>query len=203
MKKTQTATLAYALAGSAAAQDMIVCLQPISPTRGQITAEYQGLLPAGTTSIGTMWSDTGFTLSTTSTSTFTITDWNAGYNTPLFGGPTITGNGTSTVSFAGIMPAAPIGTPDASNPLLVAEFDFEPGLSIFNLSMQLTGQNSALFVGNPSEPFGTILLYQDAAGNPGPLTFRIDNKFPPSPGTATGLAIGAALACRRRREIAR
>ncbi len=164
-----------------------------APNEYFLEADFTGDLPAGATAITTVWSDASFTL--TGDAPITITGWNPGFNSALFGQPQITGNGTTEVTFSGVMPANPIGTPDSSNPLRVIDFSYSGSLFIFR--GELVGQNSAIFSGDPANPFGTPVLYQDALGNPGALKAEFANV--PAPG-AMALAPLALVVARRRRK---
>ncbi len=188
---------------SAAGQaDLVVTIVPEGRTDvWSVVAEFVGDLPDGLsltdpafTSDGAIWSDTWFELS--GDSDITITNWNPAYGPhAIIGPPIITGNGSPNVEFIGLQPAFPLGFPDPSNPLRVADFHFEGDPR--SIDMRFIGQNSILLVGNPAEPFGTILLYQDAAGNPGPLSIA----FQPIPAPASlAFAPLALVAARRRRK---
>ncbi|MEO1583567.1 MAG: hypothetical protein AAFR96_03215 [Planctomycetota bacterium] len=199
----RTAILAAALSASATnaqigfCPDVDLCIRALptnaEATEWQLVAEFAGSVPAANTGIGAVWADASFSLS--GDAPITITDTNPGFSSAIFGGPVITGNGSNFVEFVGLQPGGGLGTPDSSNPLVVMDFTYEGNL--FALQGEVFGQNSALFLGNPLEPFGTVLLYQDAAGDPGDLTIA----FARIPAPAT-LAIAplALLATGRRRK---
>ncbi|MEO0630217.1 MAG: hypothetical protein AAFY46_05760, partial [Planctomycetota bacterium] len=109
------------------------------------------------------------------------------YDTTL--GPASVTNGP-TASFVGNSNSF-FGTPDPSNPLDVATFEYAGGFD--DLRLSLVGQNSAIF----SVAFGGVSLYQDVNGNPGELTW--DVQYIPAPGTIA-LAPFALAATRRRRK---
>lgn len=184
------------VASSVAAQDLIVCVDDLDGDgRWVVTAEYTGSLPAGTTAIGTIWSDTSFVIGGDGSDiSIDAASANPAYTSALFGAPVIS-NGANA-SFVGLMPAAPLGSPDSSNPLSIVEFDYFGAPNA--LSFNLQGQNTALFVGNPAQPFGTILSYLDVFNNPGQLSFRVDIKIP-APASAALLGLGGLAAVRRRR----
>ena len=164
----------------------------LNPGEWVLQAEFLGELPSSVTAIGAIWSDVNFSLR--GDAPITITDWSDGFFSPIFGEPNIIGNGSTEVSFVGVQVAFPLGTPDPSNPLDVIEFTYTG--SILALKGELTGQNSALFTGDPAEPFGTILLYQDVRGDQGPLSAA----FAQIPAPATlALAPLTLVAARRRR----
>ncbi|MEO1583568.1 MAG: hypothetical protein AAFR96_03220 [Planctomycetota bacterium] len=201
--RTRQAASALALfaAGSTLGQDLRITVanDGSSRTRGVITAEFAGQIPGGATAIGTVWADTSFALSSIfSSSPITITGFNPGYSSAIFGDPQITGNGTQSVSFVGLQPGGGLGNPDPSNPLVVATFETEPRSLV---DFELIGQNSALFTGNPLEPFGTVRLYQDVTGNAGSLTFSVLNIYNfPQPGTAVAFGSIGLFGARRRRS---
>ncbi|MEO1583566.1 MAG: hypothetical protein AAFR96_03210 [Planctomycetota bacterium] len=188
-----------AIAGSAstvAAQDLVVCVDDLDGDgRWVVTAEYFGALPAGTNAIGAIWADSSFTIGGDGSEiTIDAASANPGYTSAIFGVPAISNGPTAT--FVGLQPGGGLGAPDASNPLSVLEFDYAGDASA--LTFELTGQNSALFTGNPLEPFGTIALYQDVNGEAGTLTFAVDIKIP-APASAALLGLGGLAAARRRR----
>lgn len=200
-------------AGAAAGQDAVFTVQETTEAdRYVVYATFFGSLPAGSTLLDVVWSDVDIVVAGDAPVTFDA--WNPGYNNALTGGPTLTGNGTSTARFASTMFGTAsvniIGgpTPDSSNPLLAMTFRYagSPGA----LSFQLDGQNSVVFEGNPAAPFGVIQLYQDAQGNPGNRSYREEfafgefpadqlNFFVPAPATVA-LAPVALLAAGRRRR---
>lgn len=185
------------VASNATAQDLVISVvQQANLSDWEISAEFFGSLPAGTTAIGAIWSDASFRVSGDGAVNFG-TGWNPGFQSALFGPPAISNDGTNTVTWVGVQAASPLGTPDASNPLFVDDFSYAG--SAANLSLELFGQNSALFTGNPAEPFGTILLYRNAQNQPGPLTFRVDIVPVPAPASAALLGLGGLAAARRRR----
>ena len=167
------------------AVDLQICVIPTGATSWEVTAEFLNTPPGDIVQI---WADTSFRLTSFGGAPITITSYNQAYDTTL-GPARITGNGTSVVEFVGNANSF-FGTPDPGNPLLVATFE-----SDFFADIELVGQNSALF--DDGSPFGSVLLYQDAQGNPGELTFS--TFWFPSPGT-TALAPLAFIATRRRRK---
>ncbi len=190
-----------ALAGAAStatAQDMIITVCEVTPGNWDITAEFFGSLPVDTTALGTVLSDASFRVSGDSAINFGD-GWNPSFVSSLFGPPTITNDGTTSVDWLGFSPAAPIGNPDNSNPLFIDNFTYTWSGDNDSLDLELVGQNSALFTGNPAEPFGTILQYQDAQGNPGVLSFDVVIKPIPAPASAALLGLGGLAAARRRR----
>ncbi|MEO1583569.1 MAG: hypothetical protein AAFR96_03225 [Planctomycetota bacterium] len=194
-------------AASASSQDLqIDILSTPLPDTYVVAAEYFGSLPAGTTGIGAIWSDTRFSLEGDGSNISFIAS-NPGYSSAVFGDPTIT-NGAAA-EFFGLLPGAGIGSPDASNPLFVTAFTYSGDINA--ITLDLVGQNSAAFFGNPLEPFGTIRLYQDTFGNPGSLTWSAIG-FPgsgsvsldqvpwiPTPGTGASLVLAGLVTLRRRR----
>ena len=211
MTRTALTAATLSLTSGIAAQDMVVEIRTTTdPELYVIQAIYNGALPAGTTAIGALWADSSFTLS--GDAPIRYVGFNPGYRSSLFGDPVIIGDGTDSTSFAGIQPPEPLGAPDGSNPLLVTAFRYSG--SILSLGMDFVGQNSAFFVGNPDEPFGTFQLYQFANGDPGQLSFRIDfprlNQVPldpsvidffvPTPATLALAPVALVAAHRRRRS---
>lgn len=184
------------VAASASAQDLIVTVDDLDGDgRWFVSAEFVSALPGATTAIGTVWSDTSFVIGGDGSDiTIDAASANAGYTSAIFGAPVIS-NGANA-SFVAVMPAAPLGAPDSSNPLSVVEFDYagNPGDLTFNLN----GQNTGLFTGDPAQPFGTILGYLDVNNNPGELSFRVDILIP-APASAALLGFGGLAAVRRRR----
>ncbi len=184
------------LAGSASAQDTIFTVEfDVTTDTGEIRAEYFSDLPGATTAIGAVWSDTSFRL--TGDGPIDILDYNPGYSSPIFQDPDIDGRGTEDLTFVGVQPASPLGTPDPSNPLWVADFSYQG--SSDQLRMELFGQNTALFLGDPLSPFGTILRYIGVQTPPPELTWRIDIVIIPAP-AALGVAPIVLVAARRRRK---
>lgn len=178
------------------AQDLVVCVDDIDGDgRWTVSAEFFGSLPGATTAIATIWSDTNFVIGGDGSAiTIDAGATNPAYSSDLFGDPVIS-NGPSA-SFVGVMPVAPLGNPDSSNPLSVTEFDYFGDPSALTFALQ--GQNTAAFTGDPTQPFGTILNYLDVNNNPGPLTYRVDIKIP-APASAAVLGLGGLVAVRRRR----
>ncbi len=208
LKPVTVATLAVTLATPVAGQDLTIELVTIGGGFGHygLLATYTGSLPDASTSIGAIWADTSFVIR--GNGRISIEAFNPAYAASIFGPPRITGNDTNEVSFEGVQAGPPIGTLDPSNPLLVACFTYLGGLNAFEFEM--TGQNSALFLGDPNRPFGQIELYQDVNGNPGTLSHEfILLPFPPvvpddaclfpAPGTLA-FAPAALIAARRRRK---
>ncbi|MEL7485206.1 MAG: hypothetical protein AAFN41_12765, partial [Planctomycetota bacterium] len=135
-----------------------------------------------------VWSNTQFGLAGDG-SPITVATWNPAYNSSL-GEPSVPNNGTGQIEFYGSSNIF-FNMPDPSNPLWVADFHY--GGTIAALDLSLIGLNAATF---ELPPFSDVRLYQDDAGNPGELTFRID--IVPSPATLA-LAPCALVAVRRRR----
>ncbi len=195
----KTATcLAIAIAGSAHADvDTVFTVEfDVTTSTGEIRAEYFGDLPGATTRIGCVWSDAWFRM--TGNGPIDILAFNPGYSSQLFGDPDIDGRGTDVLEFVGVQPTPQLGSPDGSNPLWVADFSYGglPG----ELGLELLGQNSALFLGDPSEPLGTFRLYNDV--NPDPrflLTWRVDVVIIPTPATLAVAPLILVAAHRRRK----
>lgn len=189
------ALIAFAGAASTAtAQDLTVTIAPTGGDNWEVTAEFNGTLPGAATTIDAVWSDASFSISGDAPITFG-TGWNPGFSSALFGDPAITNDGSNSVTWVGVQPAAPLGTPDNSNPLFVDDFTYAGDAAA--LSASFVGQNSGLFSGDPAQPFGTIALYQDAQGNAGELSFEI--VIVPAPASAALLGLGGLAAVRRRR----
>ncbi|MEO0629539.1 MAG: hypothetical protein AAFY46_02285 [Planctomycetota bacterium] len=163
----------------------MICVLPHGSGTWTIQAEFRSTPPSDIVQI---WADASFRLTSPSGLPITITSYNPAYDTSL-GPASITGNGTGVVRFVGS--ALPFfGTPDPSNPLVVATIETEAFPQI-----ELFGQNSAVF---ERQPFGDVRLYMDAQGNAGELTFS--TFWFPSPGSATAFgALGLIAAHRRRR----
>ncbi|MEO1534190.1 MAG: PEP-CTERM sorting domain-containing protein [Planctomycetota bacterium] len=174
------------VASSATAQDLCILVDD-SDGDGEwtITAEFLGTPPSD---LVQAWADASFVLA--GDDAITINSFNPSYNTSL-GPATITDNGTNTVGFVGNANSF-FGTPDATNPLAVADFSYAGSFEA--LSLTLVGQNSAIFV---LPPFGDVRLYQDAQGNAGTLSFEV--KVVPAPASAALLGLGGLAAARRRR----
>ncbi|MEO1534181.1 MAG: hypothetical protein AAFS11_01280 [Planctomycetota bacterium] len=176
------------VAGSAAAQpDMLVTVEDFNGDDSwSITAEFLTTPPSP---IVQVWADASFAL-VGDGSPITITDYNPSYDTTLTDA-VITDNGTDRVDFVGNANAF-FGTPDSSNPLFVASFDYTGNME--DVRLFLIGQNSAIF---EDPPFGDVRLYQDV--NPDPrllLTFEI--QIVPAP-AVLAFAPFTAIALRRRR----
>jgi hypothetical protein len=182
------------VASTATAQDLTITIAPTGGDNWSVTAQYSGALPGAATAIDAVWSDASFNISGDAPITFG-TGWNPGFTSALFGDPAITNDGSNSVTWVGVQPGAPLGAPDASNPLFVDDFTYAGTAA--GLSAELVGQNTALFSGDPLQPFGTIALYQDAQGNAGELTFEI--VIVPAPASAALLGLGGLAAVRRRR----
>ncbi|MEO0630214.1 MAG: hypothetical protein AAFY46_05745 [Planctomycetota bacterium] len=146
--------------------------------------EYFGSQPVPAVQI---WADAGFEL-TGDGSAITITGYNPSYDTVL--GPALVTNGP-TAGFVGNANSF-FGVPDGSNPLFVADFTYEG--SVASLGFDMVGQNSYI---DDLPPGGSVRLYQDAAGNPGDLTW--DVIIIPAPATLA-LAPMVLVAARRRRK---
>ncbi|MEL6497298.1 MAG: hypothetical protein AAGJ54_10985 [Planctomycetota bacterium] len=179
--------LAVFVAGSTTAQpDMLVTVEDFNGDDSwSITAEFLSTPPSP---IVQLWADASFRL-TGDGSDITFTDYNPAYDTSLADAEIVNG---PIASFAGFASLAPFfGTPDSSNPLYVASFDYSG--SFADLSLFLFGQNSAVF---ELQPFGDVQLYTGGGLGPFPLTF--DVLVIPLPGTLMISPI-ALLATRRRR----
>ncbi|MEO1534182.1 MAG: hypothetical protein AAFS11_01285 [Planctomycetota bacterium] len=176
--------IASAGAASAHAQDLMICVLPHGSGTWTIEAEFRSTPPSDIVQI---WADASFRLSSNG-SPMTITSYNPAYDTSL-GQARITGNGTDVVEFVGNASSF-FGTPDPSNPLVVATIETEgfPQIELF-------GQNSAIF---ELQPFGDVRLYMDAQGNAGELTFS--TFWFPSPGSAAAFGALGLIAARRQRR---
>ncbi|MEO1535138.1 MAG: hypothetical protein AAFS11_06210 [Planctomycetota bacterium] len=176
-------------AGSASAQpDMLITVDNVAGDDWSISAEFLSPTPFPVVQI---WMDTSFDL-TGDGSPITIGRYNPSYDTMLgnaviTNGPTASFRGNSLLFF---------GEPDPSNPLFVLEFEYAGGFD--DVRLGLVGQNSAILANLPPSP--SIDLYQDAAGNPGNLTW--DVRYIPTPATLAlaPLASMALVATRRRRN---
>ncbi|MEO1583570.1 MAG: hypothetical protein AAFR96_03230 [Planctomycetota bacterium] len=212
MKRTLIAqAIALATAAQTHAQDLLISFVPIRGMAGTyvVTAQFTGGLPAGTTDIASIWVDTQFEIAGGGARPVEFIATNPAYTSAIFGGPRVRSG--SIGSFTGTQALASLGgQPDPSDPLFVTIFSYQD--SVADLQFTLIGQNSAGFTGNPNEPFGTIVLYQDAAGNPGPLTFGLP-PFPtlnsialeeipwiPAPASCSVVALAGLAAARRRRK---
>ncbi|MEL6497300.1 MAG: hypothetical protein AAF937_06220 [Planctomycetota bacterium] len=181
-----TATIA---AGTAATQpDLLVSLSPLggSLDEWRISAE---LLTTPTNPIIQIWADASFRI-VGDGSPIEITSYNSSYDSTL-GNAIITDNGSASPMFVGNANSF-FGTPDSSNPLEVLQFTYTGFTGA--LCIELVGQNSAIF---DMPPFGDVQLYQDAGGNPGPLSLEVF--CIPSPGTTPAIALAALTAVHRRR----
>lgn len=187
MTRTAILVAASAAAASAHAQDMLVCVLYQGGSTWTVEAQFLTTPP---NDIVQIWADASFRLTSFDGSPISITSYNPSYDTGL-GNAIISGNGTGVVEFVGNANSF-FGTPDPSNPLLVATIEADLGASP---QIELFGQNSALF---DLPPFGDVRLYMDAAGNPGELTFS--TFWFPSPGSAGVFGIAGVVAARRRRK---
>ncbi|MEM9661885.1 MAG: hypothetical protein AAF937_06210 [Planctomycetota bacterium] len=149
-----------------------------------ITAEFLSTPPSP---ILQLWADTHFQLNGDG-SPITITDYHPSYDTTL-GPAVIENNGTDRVEFTGNANGF-FGTPDPSNPLFVASFDYAGDLNV--LDLELIGQNPALF---DFPPFGDVRLYTGPLGQT-ELTFQI--VVVPAPATLILAALATAVSRRRR-----
>ncbi len=208
----QTMSLMILFAGSAGAQDATFVVQETTQDNLYVVfAQFLGSIPANSTSLDTAWADTRFRI--TGDAPITFQGFNPAYRSDLFGDPEYTGDGTTQAEFQAIMLGSAVAPllgssgPDSSNPLLAASFHYDG--SPQSLGFSLFGQNSAIFEGDPSSPFGRFELYLDALGNPGSLSFNTSvwfGQFPveqidffiPAPGTLA-LTPLALIAARRRR----
>lgn len=182
--KTLALIAAAGLASTATAQDMTVLVAPNGNVDGwDITATFNST-PA--TPIVQVWADVSFNLA--GADAITIDSFNAAYNTTL-GPAVITGNGSTSVDFVGNANAF-FGTPDNSNPLLVASFTSASAPT----ALTLFGQNSAIF---DLPPFGDVQEYLSATGDAGTLSFEV--VIVPAPASAALLGLGGLAAIRRRR----
>ncbi|MEL6796869.1 MAG: hypothetical protein AAFO89_08600 [Planctomycetota bacterium] len=189
MATRQTSVLGLGIAamtvGQASAQpDMLITVDNVKADEWTISAE---LLTTPTfLPLVQLWADASFSL-TGDGSFITINDYNPSYDTTL-GNAAVT-NGP-VASFVGNTNSF-FGVPDSSNPLLILDFTYAGDFD--SLELQLIGQNSALF-----ESFsGDLLLYQDAQGNPGNLTW--DVQYIPAPGTIAIASLALAATHRRRK----
>ncbi|MEL6497550.1 MAG: hypothetical protein AAF937_05905 [Planctomycetota bacterium] len=182
MTRTAIALLA---AGTASAQpDMLITVNNVSGDSWTVSAE---LLTTPTfLPLIQLWADASFSL-TGDGSFITITDYNASYDTTL--GNALVTNGP-VASFIGNSNSF-FGVPDSSNPLFVLDFTYAGRLDALELA--LVGQNSAVF----KSFSGDVLLYQDASGNAGQLTW--DVRYIPAPATLALAPLGLAAVRRRRR----
>ncbi|MEL6497301.1 MAG: PEP-CTERM sorting domain-containing protein [Planctomycetota bacterium] len=176
------------LASTATAQDLLICVDDLDGDGlWTITAEYIGTPP---TPIVQAWADTSFALTGDGADITINNDFNTAYNTTL--GDAVISNNGDNATFVGNANAF-FGTPDASNPLFVATFNYAGDPTAINLA--LVGQNSVIF---DLPPFGDVQLYQDATGAAGPQTFAVEYKIP-APASAALLGLGGLAAVRRRR----
>ncbi len=180
---TRTA-LALLLTGSASANpDMLITVDNVSGNQWRISSEFFTIVSYPIVQI---WMDTSFEL-TGDGSPITITSYNPSYDTMLgnaavTNGPTATFVGNATDFF---------GTVDPSNPLDVIEFEYAGSFDAIELTM--VGQNGFL---SYAHPFGTVELYQDANGNPGPRTW--DVRYIPAPATLALVPLALVAAHRSR-----
>lgn len=178
------AALTVLLTGSAGAQpDMRVTVEDFNGDGSwSITAEFLTTPPSP---IVQLWADASFRI-TGDGSDIAFTDYNPSYDTSL--GDAVVTNGP-VASFVGNANAF-FGTPDSSNPLYVASFDYAG--SINDLQLVLFGTNSAIF---DLPPFGDVRLYLGIDTLFG-LTFEV--QIVPAPAS---LAVASlALAATRRRR---
>ncbi|MEL7483725.1 MAG: hypothetical protein AAFN41_05150 [Planctomycetota bacterium] len=212
-----TAATAIALAGASAtallAQDARFTIQQTTEAdRYVLAAEFLGSLPAGSTRLDVAWSDVHVELAGDAPITFDT--WNPGYNNGLLGRPDRADAGANPAVFQATMFGIGLSTvfngpvPDSSNPLLAVSFTYSGSPAA--LSMQLAGQNSVVFEGNPATPFGVIELYQSALNEPGTRSFEFAiapgqlpveeiSFFVPAPATLA-LAPLCLMATHRRRK---
>jgi hypothetical protein len=187
--KTIALLAAVGLASTAAAQDIVITIDPVA---GTINAFFLGTLPPGNGNVAQVWSDIGIRLS--GDGPITISNFSPTYTsflTPT--GPVVTGNGSSSVLFQASAGGPIFGTPfDSSNPF--TPFSFSYGGSFGAFRAELVGQNT-LFTTLPA-PFGNAFNFQNADGSPGVLSFVLGV---PAPGSATLLGFAGLAAARRRR----
>ncbi|MEL7482986.1 MAG: hypothetical protein AAFN41_01410 [Planctomycetota bacterium] len=184
---TRTA-LALLVAGSAAAQpDMLITVDNVSGDAWTISAELVAFTPP--TPIVQLWADASFEI-TGDGSTITFTDYNPAYDTTL--GPAQIINGP-TASFVGNSNSF-FGTPDPSNPLFVANFEYAGTLQA--LDLQLVGQNT--YVGASAGGFdGDLRFYSNVKDITGSLlTWEV--QYIPAPGALAVMPVLLAGLRRRR-----
>lgn len=183
MRAIASLVLAGGIACSAAAQDVIIT---INPFLGSLGIQYFGALP-----ILQLWSDISIRIS--GDSPITITNQSSVYTSSLTPtGPVITGNGTNSVTFVGAAGGSLFGgTVDNSN--LFSPLAFSYGGSSSAFRFQLFSQNTCTFI---QPPFGNPINMMNADGSVGPLSFVVEG---PAPGTAALLAIAGVAGARRRR----
>ncbi|MEO0630216.1 MAG: hypothetical protein AAFY46_05755 [Planctomycetota bacterium] len=136
--------------------------------------------------IGQVWADTSFDL-TGDGSPISITAYTPVYDTAL--ADAVVSNG-EVASFRAINGVGFFGPTDSGNPQFVVDFEYAGSFDALELT--LVGQNAALL-----NFFTPTVLYQDAAGNPGELTW--DVQYIPAPATLA-LAPVALMATRRSRK---
>ncbi|MEO1534184.1 MAG: hypothetical protein AAFS11_01295 [Planctomycetota bacterium] len=188
MKLALTAAIATSVTVTAAAQDMLVCVEDSDGDgRWTVTAEYLSEPPSD---IVAVWGDIGLRITGNDAITLGISDFNTAYTQLLFA---IDGNGTTEVSFSTGTNAF-FGSPDPSNPLFVFEFIYHGAVNA--LRFELEGFNSAIF---DSPPFGDVRLYQDQFGNPGELSMGF--KYIPVPATLVLSPVVLMVMRRTRKEM--
>lgn len=160
---------------------MLITIDNIADDQWSMSAAFSGFQPVP---VVQLWADASFEL-TGDGSPITITDYNPSYDTTLGAAQVSSG---PTASFVGNANSF-FGVPDNSNPLWVADFSYNG--TVPSLSFDMVGQNSYL---DNRPPFGDVILYQDAQGNPGSLTW--DVVIIPAP--ATLVVAPLALAATRR-----
>lgn len=185
--KTFAMIVAAGIASSAAAQDVIIT---VDPTVGTVSMNYVDATPIG--AIQQLWSSISVRL--TGDAPITIGTQSSVYTSALTPtGAAIGGNGTGNVTFVGEAGGALFGgAVDSSNPF--APFTFNYGGTLAGFNFQLFGQNSITFV---QPPFGNPQNLVNANGTAGPISFRVD--IVPAPASAALLGLGGLAAIRRRR----
>lgn len=185
--KTFAMIVAAGIASSAAAQDVVIT---VDPSVGSVSFEYFGALP-----ITQLWNSISVRL--TGDAPITISNDSPVYTSFFFGGPLITGNGTNSVEFVGEAPGAlaPVvpAPVDSSNPFSPFTFNYAGSAGAFGF--ELFSQNSIMFNLNP--PFGDPRNLVNADNTLGPISFRVD--IVPAPASAALLGLGGLAAIRRRR----
>lgn len=185
--KTFAMIVAAGIASSAAAQDVVITVNPVA---GSVSFAYVDPTPIGT--ITQLWNSISVRL--TGDAPISIASQSNVYTSILTpAGAAITGNGTNSVEFVGEAPGALLGAAvDSSNPF--SPFTFNYGGSVGAFGFQLFSQNSILFV---LPPFGNPQNLVNANNTAGPISFRVD--IVPAPASAALLGLGGLAAIRRRR----
>lgn len=188
--KTLAMIVAAGIASSAAAQDVVIT---VNPEAGTVSFAYVDPTPIGP--ITQLWNSISVRL--TGDAPITISGDSPVYTSFFFGGPLITGNGTNSVEFVGEAPGAlaPVvpAPVDSSNPFSPFTFNYAGSAAAFGF--ELFSQNSIMFNQNP--PFGNPVNLVNADNTLGPISFRVD--IVPAPASAALLGLGGLAAIRRRR----